>query len=116
MTAVLAAAGLLVGLAKGTLALPLRSPVIQALCGILTTACADSQAEVTATEGAQPEDNTVGQPGCVHWRDAAALACCNTWQVSVQHGQRTEHFAAVYRTIKLHIEREFCVTASSYVL
>ena len=82
MAAVLAAAGLLEVLAKGTLALPLRSPVIQALCGILTTACADSQAEVAALGGFQGKRSDGKQPGCVHWRDAAALACCNTWQVS----------------------------------
>lgn len=88
MAGVLAAGGLLEGLVRGTAALPPSSPPLQALCQILIQACAASQASVGQAEqpdsGSRPHlANVYSQMGGDSvWRDAAALACCQSWQVS----------------------------------
>ena len=88
MTGVLAAGGLLEGLARGTAALPPSSPLLQALCQILIQACAASQAAVGQAEQADPgsrphlADVQLQVDGDSVWRDAAAMACCQSWQVS----------------------------------
>ena len=108
MTSVLAAAGLLEGLARGTAALAPASPACQALSHILTQVCTqslslsvplkpqgDQQAanhNVEHSAGAsvggtlepapaQPAQQQLG--GIVIQQGAAAIACCQTWQVSV---------------------------------
>ena len=85
MAAVLAAAGFLEGLARGTAALPATSPAIQGLCQLLKAASVASQAEVTSVAEAEPSSSAMPreQFDCMHWRNAAALACCSTWQVSI---------------------------------
>lgn len=88
MAGVLAAGGLLEGLARGTAALPPSSPPLQALCQNLIQACTASQAAVGQAEqpdsGSRPHlVNAQSQTGGDSvWRDAAALACCQSWQVS----------------------------------
>ncbi len=90
MTGVLAAGGLLEGLARGSAALPPSSPPLQALCHLLTQACSASQAAIGQAKqavhdseaDAQSDDTLSELGGCCVWRDAAAVACCQTWQVS----------------------------------
>ena len=84
MAAVMAAAGLLEGLARGTAALPPNSPAIQGLCQLLEAACIASQAEVASAAATELGNSATPseQFGCMHCRNAAALACCHTWQVS----------------------------------
>lgn len=110
MTSVLAAGGLLEGLARGTAALAPASPACQALSHILTQVCTRSQAPTAQSSlcigpsavsdsssdragcsadatllppsghpPLQPQDGTAMQQG------AAAVACCQTWQVSAPH-------------------------------
>ena len=115
MTSVLAAGGLLEGLARGTAALAPASPACQALSHILTQACTQSQcspapsetyvqqqaANDSADDSANDSvhdsaddsvnatlDPTPGLPqhqqaGHAIQQGAAAIACCQTWQVSV---------------------------------
>ncbi|DBA78919.1 TPA: hypothetical protein ACH3X1_008798 [Trebouxia sp. C0004] len=88
MTGVLAAGGLLDGLARGTAALPPSSPPLQALCHLLTQACSASQAAIDQAKqavhnseaDAQSHDILSELGGWYVWRDAAAFACCQTWQ------------------------------------
>ncbi len=90
MTGVLAAGGLLEGLARGTAALPPSSPPLQALCHLLTQACSASQAAIDQAKqavldseaDAQSHDALSELEGWRVWRNAAAFACCQTWQVS----------------------------------
>jgi len=90
MTGVLAAGGLLEGLARGTAALPPSSPPLQALCHLLTQACSASQAAIDQAKqavhdseaDAQSHDGLSELEGWCVWRNAAAFACCQTWQVS----------------------------------
>lgn len=99
MTSVLAAGGLLEGLARGSAALAPSSLAVQALSHVLTQACARSQPptlhcsiqseqqtasdDVSAASGQQAE-LSLGQQqaGNDAQQGAAALACCQTWQVS----------------------------------
>ena len=86
----MAAGGLLEGLARGTAALAPSSPALQALCQVLTQACIASQPRLAVTEqaggtGKLGVEPSVWQPqlaGCGAWRDVAAVACCQTWQVT----------------------------------
>ena len=85
MTGVSAAGGLLEGLARGTAALPPTSPPLQALCQILTQACTTSQAALEEADQADIGsrlDVQLQTGSCSVWHDAAAMACCQTWQVS----------------------------------
>ena len=94
MTSVLAAGGLLEGLARGGGALAPSSLAVQALSHVLLHACACSQRS-TLPSSLQPEQQAAsgddiaasGQqaellPGNTTRQGAAALACCQTWQVS----------------------------------
>ena len=86
----LAAGGLFEGLARGTAALPPSSPPLQALCHLLTQACSASQAAIDQAKpavhdseaDAQSHDALLELEGWCVWRNAAAVACCQTWQVS----------------------------------
>ena len=110
MTSVLAAGGLLEGLARGTAALAPASPACQALSHILTQVCTKSlslsallesgrgqqaanqteehsasvSARVDATlEPVREQAAQQQQAGIAVQQGAAAIACCQTWQVSV---------------------------------
>lgn len=117
MTSVLAAGGLLEGLARGTAALAPASPACQALSHILTQVCTRSQASMTphmrdfctedpvinhsADNMAEAAINAILQPssgppplqalqtGSAIQQAAAAIACCQTWQVSATTPGRT---------------------------
>ncbi|KAL0036123.1 hypothetical protein WJX79_004331 [Trebouxia sp. C0005] len=87
MTGVLAAGGLLEGFARGAAAVPVSSPPLQALCHLLTQACSASQAAIDAKQAVhdreadtQSHDALSELEGWCVWRNAAALACCQTWQ------------------------------------
>lgn len=106
MSSVLAAGGLLEGLARGTAALAPASPACQALSHILTQACTQSTGLLKAQRKHQSADQRVShsannpaseqgdatlegcpteqqQAGIAIQQGAAAIACCQTWQVSV---------------------------------
>ena len=116
MTSVLAAGGLLEGLARGTAALAPASPACQALSHILTQVCTQSlsptallkpqrkqqaanqtvehSASAKASDSANARVDATLEPvpaqlpqqqqaGIVTQQGAAAIACCQTWQVSV---------------------------------
>lgn len=110
MTSVLAAGGLLEGLARGTAALAPASPACQALSHILTQVCTQSQAPTaqsslcirhSASSGSSGDrtggsgDATLQAPsghpplqpqgGTAMQQGAVAIACCQTWQVSAPH-------------------------------
>ena len=106
MTSVLAAGGLLEGLARGTAALAPASSACQALSHILTQACTQSMSSTALLESQREQAanysvkhsacasfNSVSGPvpaqptpqqqaGIVIQQGAAAIACCQTWQVS----------------------------------
>ena len=108
MSSVLAAGGLLEGLARGTAALAPASPACQALSHILTQVCTQSlsstvrlksQREQQAANQSVKESASARvdaslepvleqaaqqqQAGIVTQQGAAAIACCQTWQVSI---------------------------------
>ncbi|KAL3138059.1 hypothetical protein ABBQ38_005291 [Trebouxia sp. C0009 RCD-2024] len=105
MTSVLAAGGLLEGLARGTAALAPASPACQALSHILTQVCTRSQAPTAQSSlcigPSAVSDSSSDRAGCsadatllppsghpplqpqdgtAMQQGAAAVACCQTWQ------------------------------------
>lgn len=107
MTSVLAAGGLLEGLARGTAALAPASSACQALSHILTRACTQSMSSTALLDSQREQqapnysvkhsasasfDSVSGpvpaqsapqqQAGIVIQQGAAAIACCQAWQVS----------------------------------
>lgn len=90
MASILAAGGLLEGLARGTAALAPTSPAVQALGNLLVQACAQCPLQPAAA-GIQDQQHPATidvsttsniQPlGVQEQQAAAAIACCQTWQV-----------------------------------
>ena len=93
-TGVLAAGALQEELARASSSQPGLQEPLQLLGSSLSNACNASQqalaaAAAQAAQHAANDDAQRQHAGCVLWRDAAAVACCQAWQVGLQQTVRS---------------------------